>query len=102
MDIPETFSYLLGLHVSTRRVYDDSGRRYLVYRGRVDHRNVAVIWRETEGWGKADYERDKKFVTEKKLAENADEVFVNRDSLIPSARALEPIFKARMFAPAEA
>ena len=97
-DIPETFNYLLGLHVRTRRVYDDDGRRYLVYRGMVDHRNVTVIWRETEGWRKADLERDKKFVAMQKLTEGADEVFVNGDSFIPNARALEPVFKARMFA----
>jgi adenine-specific DNA-methyltransferase len=97
-DIPETFNYLLGLHVQTRRVYDDDGRRYLVYRGRIDHRQIVVIWRETEGWQKADLERDKKFVAEKKLTEGADEVFVNGDSFIPNAKALEPVFKARMFA----
>ena len=101
VDIPETFNYLFGLNVSTRRTYDDGGRRYLVYRGRIDHRHVTVIWRKTEGWKKADYERDKKFVTDNKLAENADEIFVNGDSLIPGARALDPLFKARMFAPME-
>jgi adenine-specific DNA-methyltransferase len=103
VDIPETFNYLLGLHVSTRRVIDDGGRRYLVYRGRTrDNRQVAVVWRETEGWQKADFECDKKFVAEQKLTEGADEVFVNGDSLVPGARALEPIFKVRMFAPVEA
>ena len=102
VDIPETFNYLLGLHVSTRKVYDDDGRRYLVYQGRIDHRRIAVIWRETEGWQKKDLERDKKFVAEQKLAEGADEVFVNGDSFIPNAKALEPVFKARMFAPVEA
>ena len=102
VDIPETFNYLLGLHVSTRKVYDDDGRRYLVYHGRIDHRRIAVIWRETEGWQKKDLERDKKFVAEQKLAESADEVFVNGDSFIPNAKALEPVFKARMFAPVEA
>jgi len=102
VDIPETFNYLLGLHVHTRRVYDDGGRRYLVYRGHIDHRQVTVIWRETEGWQKADLERDRQFVAEQKLAEGADEVFVNGDSFIPGARALEPVFKARMFAPVEA
>jgi len=101
-DIPETFNYLLGLHVQTRKVYDDDGRRYLVYRGMIDHRNVAVIWRETEGWQKADLERDKKFVAEKKLTEGADEVFVNGDSFIPHAKSLEPVFKARMFAEVQA
>jgi adenine-specific DNA-methyltransferase len=99
VDIPETFNYLLGLHVKTRRIHDDGGRRYLVVRGIIDHRNIAVIWRETEGWQKADFERDKKFVAGQKLIEGTDEVFVNGDSLIPDARALEPIFKARMIAP---
>ncbi len=102
VDIPETFNYLLGLSVQTRRVYDDGGRRYLVVRGRIDHRDIAVIWRETGGWQKADFELDRQFVAERRLAEGADEIFVNGDSFIPSARGLEPIFKARMFAPVEA
>lgn len=97
VDVPETFNYLLGLHVATRKVYDDDGRRYLVYRGAIDHRQVAVIWRETDGWQKKDLERDKKFVADQKLSDGADEVFVNGDSFIPNARALEPVFKARMF-----
>jgi len=100
-DVPETFNYLMGLHVQTRRVHDDDGRRYLVYRGRIDHRRVVVIWRETEGWQKADLERDKKFVAERKLTEGTDEVFVNADSFIPSAKALEPVFMARIFAAPE-
>lgn len=102
VDIPETFNYLLGLEVKTRRVSDDDGRRYLVYRGQIDHREVVVIWRETEGWEKDDLERDKRFVAEQKLTEDADEIFVNGDSFIPDATALEPIFKARMFATVEA
>ena len=102
VDVPETFNYLLGLHVATRKVYDDDGRRYLVYRGAIDHRQVAVIWRETDGWQKKDLERDKKFVADQKLTDGADEVFVNGDSFIPNARALEPVFKARMFSTVEA
>jgi len=82
---------------------EDGGRRcYLVDRGRIDHGSIVIIWRETEGWQKPDFERDKKFVAEQKLTEGADEVFINGDSFIPGARALEPIFKARMFAPMEA
>ncbi|MDP3096942.1 MAG: hypothetical protein Q8M86_03255 [Syntrophales bacterium] len=46
----------------------------------------------------ADLERDKKFVAAQKLTEGADEIFINGDSFIPNARALEPVFKARMFA----
>jgi hypothetical protein len=77
---------------------DRAARRYLVYRGQIDHRQIVVIWRETEGWQKADLEQDKKFVAEKELTEGVDEIFVNGDSFIPNARALEPVFKARMFA----
>jgi len=99
LDLTETFNYLLGLHVKTRKVYQDKDRRYLVYRGTVDQREVVVIWRETKDWGKDDFERDKMFVVEQKLTKGANEVFVNSDSFIPGARSLDPIFKARMFAP---
>ena len=102
VDIPETFNYLLGLRVTNRHVYDDDGHRYLVYRGLIDHRRITVIWRETDGWQQRDFERDKQFVAEQKLAEGMDDVFVNGDSFIPNAKALEPVFKARMFSPVEA
>jgi adenine-specific DNA-methyltransferase len=98
VDLPETFNYLLGLSVKTKRVYDDKDRRYLVYRGTVDHKDIVVIWRDTKGWGKKELERDKKFVKEQKMTEGADEIFVNGDSFIPKARSLDPIFKHRMFA----
>ena len=101
VDIPETFNYLLGLHVKTRQVLHDGNRRYLVYRGQTDHRETVVIWRETGDWTEKDLKRDKDFVAKKKLTEGADEVFVNGDSLIRNARALEPLLKARMFAPVE-
>jgi adenine-specific DNA-methyltransferase len=102
VDLPETFNYLLGLDVQTRKVYDDEGRRYLVYRGVLRNgRTVAVIWRETQGWTTEDFERDRDFVAEQKLTDGADDVFVNGDSLIPDARSLDPIFKERMFAGVE-
>ena len=41
-------------------------------------------------------------MAEKKLTAGADEVFVNGDSFIPNAEALEPFFKARMFADVQA
>jgi|GEM_PF-881781 len=103
VDLPETFAYLLGLDVQTRKVYDDGGRRYVVYRGALRNgRTVAVLWRETKGWTAEDYRRDAAFVAEQKLAEGSDEIFVNGDSLIPGARSLDPIFKERMFAGVEA
>ena len=101
-DIPETFNYLLGLRVETRRVYCDEDRRYLVYCGTMDQRRVAVIWRETQGWDKAALMRDKEFVAAQKLTEGADEVYVNGDSLVRGAKALDPVFKRRMFAETQA
>ena len=91
----------MGIHVQKRQVYDDDGRRYLVYRGLIDKRRVAVVWRETEGWEQTDLERDKEFVAESKFVEGAEEIFVNGDSFIPNAKSLEPAFKSRMFAPVE-
>ena len=102
VDLPETFNYLLGLDVHTRRAYNHKGQRYLVYRGTLRNgRTVAVIWRETKNWTKEDYEDDRKFIEENRLTEGADEVLVNGDSCIPGAQSLDPIFKARMFAGVE-
>jgi adenine-specific DNA-methyltransferase len=102
VDLPETFAYLLGLYVRKRQALNDNDRRYLVYRGTTrEGRKAAVIWRETEGWKEKDYKRDKEFVAAQKLTEGMDEVYVNGDSYIPGARALEPLFKERMFAPVE-
>ena len=102
VDIPETFNYLLGLHLQTRRNCYDEGRRYLVLRGVMQRRQIVILWRETEGWQKAELERDQQFVAEQKLTEGADEVYVNGDSFIPNAKSLDPLFKARMFAPMSA
>jgi adenine-specific DNA-methyltransferase len=99
VDLPETFAYLLGLRVRSRKAYHDGERRYLVYRGSTPERGeVAAIWRDTEGWTEADFERDRDFARENVLAEDADEVFVNGDSFIPEARPLESVFKQRMLA----
>lgn len=99
VDLPETFAYLLGLRVRTRKAHHDGDRRYLVYKGETPERGeVAVIWRDTEGWEQADYERDEQFVREQDLTAGADEVFVNGDSFIAEARPLEAVFKQRMLA----
>lgn len=102
VDLPETFAYLLGLSVKKRQVFNDNLRRYLVYKGTTrDGRKTAVIWRETEGWTADDFKRDKDFVAENKLIEGMYDVYVNGDSYIPGAQALEKLFKERMLAPVE-
>ena len=107
VDLPETFAYLLGLDVQTRRVYPGNAGvspvHYLVYRGALRNgRTVVILWRDITGWGVEDYEREAAFVAEQNLIAGADEIYVNGDSRIPGARSLDPIFKERMFAPVEA
>lgn len=97
VDLPETFNYLIGLHVASRRVHENKGTRYLVYRGRAEDRETVILWRATRGWGEKEYEADKEFVKKHKLTEGAEDIFVNTDSFIPGARSLDPVFKRRMF-----
>ena len=98
-DIPETFNYLLGLAVRTRRIYDDEGRRYLVYTGRTrDRREAVVIWRNTEGWTLEDRERDRDFVAAHDMTAGADDIWMNGDTMVKDARPLDTLFKQRMFA----
>lgn len=97
VDLAETFNYLIGLHVGTRRVFENKGTRYVVYRGRAEGRETVIIWRTTRGWGQKEFEADKQFIDKQKLTEGAEDVFVNSDSFIPGARSLDPIFKRRMF-----
>ena len=97
IDLPETFNYLLGLSVQTRRCLHDKDRSYLFYRGTVRQKTVVVIWRETAGWEQEDWERDYNFIQENKLIEGAAEVYVNTDSNVPDAKSLDPLFKRLMF-----
>ncbi|MCS7064208.1 MAG: hypothetical protein NZM04_09250 [Methylacidiphilales bacterium] len=78
VDLPETFVYLPGLDVESRRVYYDGERHYVVYRCRQrDGHCVVVLWRDTTGLAQSHYERECAFVAERGLIEGADEVFVN-------------------------
>ena len=97
VDLPETFNYLLGLTLKTRRCLKDSDRCYLVYKGTVRQKPVVIIWRETTGWEQQDWERDYNFIQENKLTEGAAEVYVNTDSIVPDAKSLDPLFKRLMF-----
>lgn len=101
IDLPETFNYLFGLAVNSRRIYDDDGRRYLVYSGNTrDGRNAVVIWRNADGWTLEDRERDRDFVEARGMTAGADEIYVNGDSMVKDARSLDALFKRRMFASA--
>ena len=100
-DLPETFAYLIGLRIQTRRVLtDEAGRskpRYVVCRGECGGAEATAIWRDVAGWEEADYERDRKFVEENGLA--AGRVWMNGNSLVPGASVLDAEFRERMFPP---
>lgn len=97
VDLPETFNYLIGLHVKTRRLYESNGARYLVYRGQSNERETVVIWRTTKGWGQPEFEADRKFIEKEKLTVGAETIFVNTDSFVTGAVSLDPVFKRLMF-----
>ena len=97
VDLPETFNYLLGISIQTRQCLYDDERRYLVYRGTVEQKNVVIIWRETKGWAEQDWERDYRFIEENELTEGASEIYVNTNSIFPEAKSLDPLFKRLMF-----
>ena len=100
-DLPETFAYLIGLRIQTRRVLtDEAGQnksRYVVCRGECGDAEATAIWRDVSGWEEADYERDRKFVEENGLA--AGRVWMNGNSLVPGASVLDVEFRERMFPP---
>lgn len=97
VDLPETFNYLIGLHVASRRAYTNKGTRYLVYRGKADGRETVILWRTTRGWKQEQFEAERDFVTKQKLTEGAEDILVNTDSFIEGARSLDPVFKKKMF-----
>jgi adenine-specific DNA-methyltransferase len=97
VDLPETFNYLIGLHVESGRALEHGGTRYLVYRGKADGRATAIIWRTTRGWKQKDYEADRVFIVKEKLTEDAEDIYVNGDSFVDGAQSLDPIFKRLMF-----
>ena len=97
VDLPETFNYLLGVAVRTRRCLYDNKRRYLIYRGTVREKRVVIIWRDTKGWEEQDWERDYRFIEENRLTEGVVEVYVNTNSIVPDAKPIDPLFKRLMF-----
>lgn len=94
VDLVETFNYLLGITVEKSRMFKDQEREYRCVFGRQKEENFAIIWRSTVD---IDLKRDKEFV-EKTILDGIqpDRIFINGDSLIEKAEAIEPEFKRLM------
>ena len=106
VDLPETFNWLLGLRRQTRQVYHRNGIRYLVYTGETRSepgQKTVVLWRETAGWAESDYAADRDFIAQLPEVADAAAVYLNGNSALNRAgsRAIEPLFKERMFAGVE-
>ena len=94
VDLVETFNYLLGLDIERLRALKDDERTYRVVFGKRNNKSIVVIWRNMKD---LDLEKDKKFIEEKVLSGNAyDLIFINGDSYVKNARAIEPEFKKLM------
>lgn len=90
----ETFNYLLGLDVERFRAFKDGERTYRVVFGKRNNKSIVVIWRNMKD---LDLEKDKKFIEENMLSGNAyDLIFINGDSYVKNATAIEPEFKKLM------
>ena len=94
VDLVETFNYLLGLHVEKLRTLKDSERIYRAVFGKKKDDNIVIIWRNTKD---LDLVEDKQFIEKTiLLGHSPDQIFVNGDSYVKNAKAIEPEFKRLM------
>lgn len=104
VDLPETFSYLLGLRVRKIRAFTDGGRDYRAVWGDKDGQTVAHIWRKSSDMVNQPeaLTRDKAFIDATVLpalgAERPDRVFINGAFTVAGAENCEPELFRRMFA----
>ena len=97
VDLPETFNYLLGLAVKTRKVYYNQSTKYIVYTGTLrDDRNVIVIWRDTYNWTEQDYANEVNFIREN-IDINAHLVYINGKCYINEIQSLDKLFIELMY-----
>lgn len=99
-DLPETFSYLIGLHTRRRFRIMRDGLDYLIYTGTLheDGTAVAVLWRTCRGWTEENLKAEMDWWQEQRetLAPGATRVYVNGASAIEGHYSLDAEFKNRM------
>lgn len=97
VDLPETFNYLLGIDVRTRKVYYNETIKYIVYTGNLrDGRTVTVIWRDTYNWKEQDYKKEANFIKEN-INITTDLVYINGNCYIEGIQSLHEIFIKLMY-----
>ncbi|MHA1897812.1 MAG: DNA methyltransferase, partial [Promethearchaeota archaeon] len=96
VDLIETFNYIAGIFVDSIVKKKKGDIDYVIVKGYREEKRVIVIWRnKPESF---DPREDKEFVEKEIIkGEEFDEIFVNGNSLINKAIALDEIFKKGMF-----
>jgi len=105
VDLPETFNYLIGLKVMTRRWLErktgKTAHRYLHITGTAngDGKRVAVLWRTVPAaWKEADYQAEKEWARQAKVFEGADRGWFNGPGTFLGAQPLDAEFRRLLFA----
>ncbi|MEI6674871.1 MAG: site-specific DNA-methyltransferase [Verrucomicrobiota bacterium] len=105
VDLPETFHYLIGLKVATRRWLERKvgkiTHRYLHVTGTAngDGKQVAVLWRNVpSNWKEADYQAEKAWAREMQLFDGADRGWYNGPGTLLDAQPLDSEFRRLLFA----
>ncbi len=93
VDLVETFNYLLGLKINKYKFLVEDGRKYVFVFGERNNRKTAVIWRPTKD---IDLAKDKELIQTYINEYDPDEIFINGDSIVESAKVIESEFKALM------
>lgn len=94
IDLVETFNYLLGLKVSKLELYTNGQTQYRVVRGSQNKSQIIVVWRDYQG---INLKADADFINKTIVANNKyDYIFVNGDSFVKDAIAIETEFKDLM------
>lgn len=97
VDLVETFHYLIGVEVKTRRVEEHQGRRYVVTLGRREiadgYERVLTIWRDRED---LDLEKEAEWWEDLWDEGRPERIYTNGPSHIPDAQPLEIPFREAM------
>jgi adenine-specific DNA-methyltransferase len=106
VDLPETFHYLIGLKVESRRwierkIGKTKTHRYLHLTGTAngDGKRVAVLWRTVpHDWKEADYQAEKEWAEQAGLFKDADRGWYNGPGTFLGAHPLDAEFRRLLFA----
>lgn len=98
IDLIETFNYLIGLHVQKQITQTINNHKYqFVWGNNAADKQVLVVWRNTIGWGLADFEADKTVLNEQLSKFSYSVLYINNQAAIEQVYLpIEEVFKNKM------